>query len=171
MQTAEGLKTHDRGTQEKEPVHSTIDLHVAPTYSLGGRKDSTRKANSGSEKGGKGSKTTREQILAATEYSHFQNVTLAKELADSRTISLDRNEMYHEDQDSKTAQEKDSHSRMEKSSARQTILSRHDQKNGETDKSQREIEEQASSTKMANGDIKPQPSIDKKSYVNCEIIG
>ena len=37
---------------------------------------------------------------------------------------------------------KDSHSRIEKSSARQTILSRHDLKNGETDKSQREIEEE-----------------------------
>ena len=29
------------------------------------------------------------------EYSHFQNVTLAKELADSRTISLDRADIYH----------------------------------------------------------------------------
>lgn len=44
---------------------------------------------------------------------------------------------------------------MEKSSARQTILSRHDLKIGETDKSKREIEEeQASSTKMANEEIK-----------------
>ena len=118
--------------------------------------------------GGKGTTISHEQILAA-EYSHFQNVTLAKELADSRTISLDRADLYVKEQENGELREKDSRVEKQSSAERHTILSRHE--NSRAVESHPELKE-ANATPLGGGvRFDRQLSIDKKSYVNAEIIG
>jgi len=68
--------------QPKTERQSQLDLHIGTVVPF---RPHQGPANSGRlQPGG----------LLSAEYSHFQNVTLAKELADSRTISLDRTEMF-----------------------------------------------------------------------------
>ena len=93
----------------------------------------------------------------AAEINHFQNVALAKGLADSKTVSVDRSDCLFSERDTAAI--------IDSTGACLRILSHQDLQIPES------MSRNIHNCNSLQEDREEEPIIDKKSYVNAELIG